>query len=323
MFMKNTNVKALLKKHKLLGSVAALALTVVIGGSAFFQNAATIVPEFPEITDPVMEVSIEDEETPLASTPKVTTKTTTKTTKKNVKLSKAATKTYTKKLPVTTKTTTKKKMSSKSTVTTQTTVKTAVTEKYTKKSKTKVVTTKVTTTVKTTTVTKEAPKEEKTYTAYTSTADKLAPKMDSRVIKAYNTLNFKINVNPNVNYSGYFDARNQLITLNAKQMDMFPDTVYHELGHFLAFIAGNVDTKADYVAIYNKEKETFTGVNKAYAIQSSSEFFAECVRVYTMEPDNLKKMCPKTYDAIEKALNSVTDVRVEMLKKVYAAYWKY
>lgn len=324
MFMKNTNVKELLKSRRLLGSIAALATAVVIGGTAFFQNATQIVPEFPEVTDPIIETSIAEDETPLASAPKITTKTTTKTTKKNVKLTKAATKTYTAKLPTQTKTTTKKAVSSVSTVTTQTTVRTEVTEKYTKKSKTKAVTTKVTTTVKTTTVENaSATPTAKTYTKYTTTVDQIAPKMDSRVIKAYTTLNFKVHVDPNVSYSGYFDARNQSITLNAKQMDLCSDTIYHELGHFLAFIAGNVDTKADYIAIYNQEKNTFTGVNKAYASQSSSEFFAECVRIYTIDPATLKSTCPKTYAAIENALNVITDSRVEMIKKAYAAYWTY
>lgn len=324
MFMKNTSKKELLKSSKLLGSIAALAVAVVIGGTAFFQNANKIVPEFPEITDPIYETSIPEEEPPLASAPKVTTKTTTKTTKKNVKLSKAATKTYTAKLPTTKKTTTKKTTSSKSTVTTQTTVTTAVTEKYTKKSKTKTVTTKVTTTVKTTTVEKATPTPApKSYTKYTTTVDQLAPKMNDNVINAYNTLNFKVIIDPDVSYSGYFDARSQSITLNAKQMDMFSDTIYHELGHFVAFIAGNVDTKADFVSIYNTEKAKFTGVNKAYASQSSSEFFAECVRVYILDPNTLKSNCPKTYASIENALKAITDARVAAIKKAYAAFWTY
>lgn len=319
MYMKKT----LLKSRRFLGSVAALATAVVIGGTAFFQNATKIVPEFPEVEDPVVEISLEEEETPLASAPKVTTKISTKITKKNVKLKKASSKTYTKKLPTTKKTTTKKAISSTSTVTTQTIVTTAVTEKYTKKSKVKTVTTKKTTKVTTTTIAKIVQPKTKTYTKYIASVNDLAPRMPENIRKAYDTLNFKIIVDPDVSYSGYFDSRNQSITLNAKQLDMFNDTVYHELGHFLAFIAGNVDTTPKYAAIYNTEKNTFTGVNKAYASQSSSEFFAECVRVYIIDPTSLKNTCPKTYAAIENAIKSVTDARVSAIKTAYAPYWTY
>lgn len=110
------------------------------------------VPEFPDFTDPVVETTITEDDTPLASKPKVTTKTTsnTKTTRKKVRLKKAATKTYTKKLPTTNKkSTTTKKTNRNTTVKTLKTVKTATTQKYTKKSKTAVQTRKVTTTIQT------------------------------------------------------------------------------------------------------------------------------------------------------------------------------
>ena len=62
-------------------------------------------PEFPSYTDPIMETSIIEDETPLASQPKTTVKTTssTKTTRKTVKLKKASKKSYTKKLKTKTK----------------------------------------------------------------------------------------------------------------------------------------------------------------------------------------------------------------------------
>jgi hypothetical protein len=315
-------LKEMIQKKSVLASVAALMLAAVVGGSALLQSAAD-VPELPEFTDPVLEAELEEEETPLAATPKVTTKTTKKTTKKNVKISKAATKTYTKKLPTTKKTTTKKSSNSKQSVTTQTTVATAVTEKYTKKSKVKAVSTTVTTTVKTTTVAKATPTPTpKTYKKYTANVDSIAPLMDSRVRSAFTALGFTITVDPSVGYSGYFNARNQSITLNAKQQDLYSDTVYHELGHFLAFIAGNVDTKADFTAIYKAEKANLTSVSKAYATQNSSEFFAECVKLYITSPSTLKSTCPKTYNAITSALDKVTDARVAAVKKAYSVYWK-
>jgi hypothetical protein len=300
-----------------------LALAVLIAGSALFQSAD--VPELPEFTDPVVETEIEEEETPLASKPKVTTKSSKKTTKKKVKISKAASKTYKKTLPTTKKTTTKKQTSKTQTVTTQTTVTTATTEQYTKKSKVKAVSTTVTTTVKTTTVAKATATPTptpKTYQKYTASVDVIAPQMDSRVIRAYQTLGFTITVDPDVNYSGYFAAKTRSITLNAKQQDLYSDTIYHELGHFLAFIAGNADQTASFKAIYAEEKSQLTGVSKTYASQSSSEFFAECVKLYVTTPATLKSTCPKTYDAITSALDLVTDARVAAIQKAYRAIWK-
>ena len=61
--------------------------------------------------------------------------------------------------------------------------------------------------------------------------------MDSRVLNAFTKLGFTVKVDSSVSYSGHFDARTRTITM--KQMD---DTIYHELGHFLAFMAGNMDT---------------------------------------------------------------------------------
>jgi hypothetical protein len=319
--MKKNNVRAIIKSRKFLGSCVALAIAAVIGGNVFFQSAEKV--DFPEFTDPIMEQEIEQEDTALSSAPKVTTKTSKKTSKKNVNISKASAKTYKKTLPTTKKTTTKRTSTSSTAVTTQTTVTTATTEQYTKKSKVKVVTTTVTTTVKTTTVAVATPTPTpKTYQKYTAAVNTIAPKMDSRVRSAFETLGFTITVDPDVVYSGYFNARNQAITLNAKQQAVYSDTVYHELGHFLAFIAGNVDTKAEFTAIYNEEKSKMTGTSATYAKQSSSEFFAECVKLYTTSPATLKSTCPKSYAAVAAAFEKVTDERVAAIKKAYAAYWK-
>jgi hypothetical protein len=286
----------------------------LIGGVAVVQDTINTI-ELASYVDPVLETSIEEEETPLASSPKVTTtsKTSTKTTTKNVTLKTASTKSYTKTLPTTSKTTTKTtKKDSNTTVKTQTTVKTAVTEKYTKKSKKKVVTTKVTTTVKTTTTVQVA--QEASNASYEVDVTKLAPKMDTKVISAFQTLGCKIVIDSSVNYSGYFEAKSKKITLKKED-----DTVYHELGHFLAFIAGNFDTTNSFKAIYSAEKSKYTGTNKAYVTQSSSEYFAESVRDYILNKDALKSARPQTYAAVEQALSKVTTAQVAKIKLVLSA----
>lgn len=289
------------------------------------------VPELPNYTDPVVEQTIEDDDTPLASQPKVTTKTTksSKTTKKNIKLKAAATKTYTKKLPTTKKTTNKTtKKNQTTTIKTTTTVQTDTSRKYTKKSKNVVQTQKVTTTVQTTTtVVAAASTTVNATTAGSTTAKKekytvsnvasIAPQMDSRVLNAFTKMGFTVIVDPSVSYAGYFDGRSRTITLKVED-----DTIYHELGHYLAFIAGNVDKNAAFASVYNSEKSKFTGVRKAYATQNASEYFAESVLEYTENPSVLKSQRPQTYEAITNALSKVTDAQVNKIMNVYKVIWK-
>ena len=261
----------------------------------------------------------------------MTTKTTkrSKTTKKNIKLKAAATKTYTKKLPTTKKTTNKTtKKNQTTTIKTTTTVQTDTSQKYTKKSKNVVQTQKVTTTVQTTTtVVAAASTTVNATTAGSTTAKKekytvsnvasIAPQMDSRVLNAFTKMGFTVIVDPSVSYAGYFDGRSRTITLKVED-----DTIYHELGHYLAFIAGNVDKNAAFASVYNSEKSKFTGVRKAYATQNASEYFAESVLEYTENPSVLKAQRPQTYEAITNALSKVTDAQVNKIMNVYKVIWK-
>lgn len=318
-----------MKKKIAAGCIAAAALITAGSFAMVWQDSQ--VPELPNYTDPVVEQTIEDDDTPLASQPKVTTKTTkrSKTTKKNIKLKAAATKTYTKKLPTTKKTTNKTtKKNRTTTIKTTTTVQTDTSRKYTKKSKNVVQTQKVTTTVQTTTtVVAAASTTVNATTAGSTTAKKekytvsnvasIAPQMDSRVLNAFTKMGFTVIVDPSVSYAGYFDGRSRTITLKVED-----DTIYHELGHYLAFIAGNVDKNAAFASVYNSEKSKFTGVRKAYATQNASEYFAESVLEYTENPSVLKAQRPQTYEAITNALSKVTDAQVNKIMNVYKVIWK-
>lgn len=331
---KKINFKNFIIKKKVAAGCIVAAAIITAGSFAMLWQPSDI-PELTDYTDPVIETTITGDDTPLASQPKVTTKTSTstKTSKKTVRLKKAAKKTYTKKLPTQTKKSTKiTKKNSTTTVKTEKTVKTATTEKYTKKSKKKVVTTKVTTTVVQQIAGASNEDTTATGTSSSSTAGtgtsgtkkytvsnvaSIAPKMDSRVLNAYTKMGFSVIVDPSVSYAGHFVAKSRTITLQEAD-----NTIYHELGHFLAFIAGNVDQSSDFVSVYNSEKTKYTGDNKIYAVQSASEFFAECVRDYCINPSRLQSTCPKTYKAIESALSKVTDARINMIMKVYAPVWK-
>ena len=340
--MKGKKLTEWLANKKVVSSCAAIALAAVIGGVSLFSRAGE-TPEFPSYTDPIMETSIIEDETPLASQPKTTVKTTssTKTTRKTVKLKKASKKSYTKKLKTKTKVTNKTNKSGNTTVDTKTTVVTKATAKYTKKSKKKVVTSKITTTVQTTTTQQvsianetavsttssgtsvsqataaaSSSQNQSKYEANVANVASVAGKMDNRVIAAYQQLGFKLVVDPSVNYSGYFDARSRSITM--KQID---DSVYHELGHFLAFIAGNVDKTASFQSIFAAEKANVTAFNKAYVTQNASEYFAESVKDYILNNASLKNTRPQTYAAVQNALNQITDAQIAKIQKIYGAFW--
>lgn len=328
--MKKMNLKNFFMKKKIAAGCIAAAALITAGSFAMVWQDSQ-VPELPNYTDPVVEQTIEDDDTPLASQPKVTTKTTkrSKTTKKNIKLKAAATKTYTKKLPTTKKTTNKTtKKNQTITIKTTTTVQTDTSQKYTKKSKNVVQTQKVTTTVQTTTTVVAAASTTVNATTVGSTTAKkekytvsnvasIAPQMDSRVLNAFTKMGFTVIVDPSVSYAGYFDGRSRTITLKVED-----DTIYHELGHYLAFIAGNVDKNAAFASVYNSEKSKFTGVRKAYATQNASEYFAESVLEYTENPSVLKAQRPQTYEAITNALSKVTDAQVNKIMNVYKVIWK-
>ena len=318
-------ITELLKKRRVAAGLTAIVLAVAVGSVAVVQQKSQI-PELPVYTDPEMETNIEEEETPLADKPVVKTTTSKKTTTKKVKMKKAAAKTYTKELPATSTTSKKTAQTSSASVVTQTTVVKKVEEKYTKKSKVKVVTTVATTTVTTTTTAKAGASTAvnsattvNNNSGVTGTVEvgQLAPKEDSRVLTAYRTLGFKVNVDPSVSYSGYFNARNRQITLKKAN-----ETIYHELGHFIAFIAGNVDTTSEFKTIYNQEKSLYTAYNKAYVTQNSSEYFAESAKEYILNPGALKAARPKTYEAVRSAVESITDERIAKIQKYYGAIWK-
>ena len=318
-------ITELLKKRRVAAGLTAIVLAVAVGSVAVVQQKSQI-PELPVYTDPEMETNIEEEETPLADKPVVKTTTSKKTTTKKVKMKKAAAKTYTKELPATSTTSKKTAQTSSASVVTQTTVVKKIEGKYTKKSKVKVVTTVATTTVTTTTTAKagastgvNSATTANNNSGVTGTVEvgQLAPKEDSRVLTAYRTLGFKVNVDPSVSYSGYFNARNRQITL--KKVN---ETIYHELGHFIAFIAGNVDTTSEFKTIYNQEKSLYTAYNKAYVTQNSSEYFAESAKEYVLNPGALKAARPKTYEAVRSAVESITDERIAKIQKYYGAIWK-
>ena len=151
-----------------------------------------------------------------------------------------------------------------------------------------------------------------------SLAKKMAPKANANVLSAFDELGFKIEYDPTADYGGRFNAHDRTITLRF----VGDDTIYHEMGHFLAFVAGNVDRTSDFAAIYNSEKSKFTGINRSYATQNASEYFAESYHDYILQLTETKKKLPKTCSAISDAVKKVTPARIARVKEIYGPFWK-
>ena len=313
--MKNQKMKETLRQISKKAGALVLATAIVLGGGTYVYNQQNPVPELVTYVDEDSVVQIQEDETPLAS-PQVTKSTkTTKSTKK-ISLKSAASKTYAQKGKTTTKKKTTKTKSAKKTVTTETVTVTSITNNYKKGSKINTQVTTVKTTVTKTTVTNTAEPVTTPVTNGTVAVTQIAPAADKRVLNAFQKLGFQVVIQSGVPYSGLCDAQTRTITL--KQAD---ETVYHELGHFLAFVAGNIDTSAAFQQIFQNEKSKYTAYDKGYVLQNSAEYFAQSFRDYTENPAALKASRPQTYAAIQQALSRVTDAQVANLLRVYRAVW--
>ncbi len=321
-----------MKKRVLKSTCAALAAVVMVSGFwyASRETEDTTVPQLVSYVDPFSgdgTVTIEEEEIPLSSKPVVSTKVSTKTSTKKTKLKKKSAKTS-KKTTRKTKKSSNVKVTSTQKVATDTTVLTTATTSLKKNSNVKTVKTTVKTTVTTTTTNIASSAGTSTSTAATSSSASkttvairsIAPKAHSNVLSAYEKLNFTVTVDPSVDYSGKFDAKTQSIIVR-KNSD---EAIYHELGHFVAFVAGNVDTTAEFQKIYASEKSKFVGTrgNDSYVTSTAEEYFAESYQDYVENPTALKSARPQTYTYVANAVAKITDAKVAQLKQLYASVWK-
>ena len=334
-----------MKRNKLVrfGGIALAAAVLVTGTWYTGQETDDLsIPQIVEYVDTEDgSIVIPEEEVPLATKPIVKVKKTTRRKVKKSRLKKKAKKTA-KSTKRSKKSKTIKKENSKKKVATATTVLTTVVSATKKNSKVKTVTTTVETTVKTTTTNKpkrsssEAAASANTVTANTAasaaqstssdeiqivsnvTVRSMAPRADANVLNAFENLEFKIEINPTSSYSGYFSVKAHNIILKKSS----GDTIYHELGHFVGWLAGNVDTSSEFVAIYNKEKSALQSANYQYLTKSSAEYFAESYKDYILSPQNLQSSRPQTYEFVKNAVSRITDARVTNIKSAYMkAYW--
>ncbi len=329
-----------MKKNKIVRYGSVVLAAAVLATGAWYTERETEDLSIPQVVEYIDtedgSIVIPEEEVPLASKPTVKVKRTTKRKVKKSKLKKKAKKTK-KTTKRSKKTKRVKKENSKKKVATDTTILTTVVAATRKDSNVKTTTTTVETTVKTTTTNKPkkssgeaAAKNTAVSTAAQNTASdelktvtdvtvrSMAPKADANVLTAFENLEFKIEINPASSYSGYFSVKSHNIILKKSS----GDTIYHELGHFVGWLAGNVDTSSEFMAIYNQEKGALQSANYHYLTQNSAEYFAESYKDYILSPQKLQSARPQTYEFVKKAVSRISDARVANIKTAYMkAYW--
>ena len=64
----------------------------------------------------------------------------------------------------------------------------------------------------------------------------------------------------------------------------------------------------------------FDGYNKAYAIKSASEYFAESYKDYKEHPSALRSKRPRTYQFVKSTIDGITDSDVQNIKDTYGEY---
>ena len=286
-----------MKKKVMVGLVSVVvAVALVFGGVTFYNNrqqekfekqmasyeSVDIMQHPSEAT-----TSIDGIQVPLGKKPKVTTK---KTTKR--------------------RTTTSQNHSRRKVVNTKV-VKTQ--KDYDKKgSKKRTIKTVVQTTIKTTTV------ELSQMSGVSGTTLRtLGSQADGKILNAFEDLKFKMVIDKNAEATGVFSVKSHKIALQSARSSV----LLHELGHFANFLAGDKVGTSQWKSIYNAEKNKYDGYNKAYAIKSASEYFAESYKDYKEHPSALRSKRPRTYQFVKSTIDGITDSDVQNIKDTYGEYW--
>lgn len=313
--------RRIMKKKIIAGLTSVVvAAALIFGGVTFYNNRQQEAFEKKiasyetgdTLNTPEGDTTVIDGiEVPLGQKPKVTTKKTIKRSTRVQRLKKKASKSR-----ITTITTTKTNNKSSQNKTERKVVNTKVvtTEKDydTKGSDKRTIKTVVQTTVKTTTV-----KLTQMSGVSGTTLRTLGAQADAKILNAFETLKFKMVIDKNAQYSGVFSVRNHKIELQSARSSV----LLHELGHFAAFLAGDKDETSEWNSIYKAEKSKYVGNNKAYAIHSASEYFAESYKDYKENPSALKSKRPRSYQYVKKTIDGISNKDVQNIKDTYGEYW--
>lgn len=145
----------------------------------------------------------------------------------------------------------------------------------------------------------------------------LGSQADGKILNAFEDLKFKMVIDKNAEATGVFSVKSHKIALQSARFSV----LLHELGHFANFLAGDKVGTSQWKSIYNAEKNKYDGYNKAYAIKSASEYFAESYKDYKEYPSALRSKRPRTYQFVKSTIDGITDSDVQNIKDTYGEYW--
>ena len=145
----------------------------------------------------------------------------------------------------------------------------------------------------------------------------LGSQADGKILNAFEDLKFKMVIDKNAEATGVFSVKSHKIALQSARSSV----LLHELGHFANFLAGDKVGTSQWKSIYNAEKNKYDGYNKAYAIKSASEYFAESYKDYKEHPSALRPKRPRTYQFVKSTIDGITDSDVQNIKDTYGEYW--
>ena len=305
-------MKTMKGKFAILFMIAVMVVSAVMPSSVYAASSKTSV-----YTTSQLNALQKTANTKMKTQSGTKIKTSTKTTTQKVKDAKKASKSYAKTVKNNVKTSSAKTIKISSTVSVkQTTTKwTTVKNVYTKGSFYHQEKTTVKMTIQETATVKSQVKW--------LDVNKTVPKADTVLREAFVKMGFKIKYDPSYDIGnaqgGRFEVAKGTIFLNRME-----DHIYHEMGHFLAFMAGNYDMTAEFGKVFNAEKAKYANAkiingvnihfNYNYVTKNQAEYFAESYMEYVLYKTDLQKERPETYKAIEKALKKLTPAQISRMQ---------
>ena len=123
---------------------------------------------------------------------------------------------------------------------------------------------------------------------------------EATIPQGYNSENVYSGDPEDYKTAGFYSVDKKMIVVNdAKNADW---TMYHEMGHFVDYnhIEGGLISETEEWDSVLKNEYPLTGWDLYYS--NPQEYFAESFAYYYSDPDELKSICPRTYEIIEKTV---------------------
>lgn len=142
------------------------------------------------------------------------------------------------------------------------------------------------------------------------------------VYKAFVDLNFSIehvtdeemeeHLGPG--YAAYFSLKSRKVVTTDNQCMV----LLHEFGHFFNHLKGYISNDAEFLKIFEEEKYFF---NYSYPQTASNEYFAESFAYYMLAPFKFQKTHPKTFEYLDKLVDSLSYEDAHKLWLKYHIAW--